>query len=154
MRGFGRSLLAGAIATIAVAGCGSSGHVGGHLDVQGQTTPADAASISVSVIGRTVAVSPTQIGAGQMIFNVANTGSSAETLVANALGGKGRTTRIGTVPAGGSFQIKVELSPGRYRIGSPDSGETAIVSGHRSLKSARLTVGPPRSGGDNGLSQP
>jgi hypothetical protein len=154
MRGFGRSLVTGAVVATVVAGCGSSGHVGGHLDVRGQTTPANAVSMSVSVIGHQVSVSPKRLGAGQMIFNIVNTDATAQTLVARPSNGHGTTTKLGTVAPGGTSQIKVELKPGNYLLGSPLTGETAIVSGHKSLTSATLKIGAFRSGGDNAIDQP
>ena len=154
MRGFGRSLVTGAVVATVVAGCGSSGHVGGHLDVRGQTTPANAVSMSVSVIGHQVAVSPTRLGAGQMIFSIVNTDATAQTLVARPSDGHGSTTQLGTVAPGATSQVKVDLKPGSYLLGSPVTGETAIVSGHRSLSSAKLKIGASRGGGDSSIEQP
>jgi hypothetical protein len=122
--------------------------------MRGQTTPAVAVNMSVSVIGRQVAVSPRHMGAGQMLFSIANTNGRAETLVARPTGGHGLRAVLGTIPAGGSSQIKIDLRPGRYLIGSPSTGETAIVMGHRALKPATLVVGRPRPGGDSAVEQP
>lgn len=149
-----RSGAAAVLAALMLAGCGSAGYQGGHLDQRGQTTPDDAVNMSAAVSGSGVIVSPARLGAGQVIVTIVNTGTRGQSLVARPATGHGATVRLGEVPAGSSIQTKVELRPGDYLVGSPRSGESAIVSGHRALTAARLTVGPFRDGGDADVEQP
>ncbi len=167
MRGFGRSLVAAALAASALAGCGSGGHVGGHLDVQGQTTPAAAVYMSVAINGRQLLISPQHIGAGQAIFNVANNNGRPVTLLATPLrrhvvvsvGGQrvsfiDTRVAVGRIPANGTIQVKVNLRPGAYALGTPPSGLAALGQPNRRIRVALLHVGPPRPGGDSSISHP
>lgn len=59
--------------------------------------------------------------AGEVTFQISNTGSEAHSL---AIDGGGITARSEPVPPGGAGSLTVELAPGTYRLYCPDGAES------------------------------
>ena len=171
-----RPVVAAGLLSLTLAACGSAGHVGGHLDQRGQSTPPDAVYMSAVISEDRVSLSPARIGAGNLIFNIVNNDSGTERLKLLAAHTDKPEVSIGPIPGGGSYQIKLTLAPGRYLLGSPNlnpataiggdttdtsSADTGTTAGDATgtenpggLIAAALTIGPARGGGDEALNQP
>lgn len=137
-----------AFTALAVAACGSTG---GRSAAE--LRPASPVNLSVYISGSRVSISPTAVGAGQVLFIVTNQASRAEALAIS----RGSQTLATTAPINpqGTTQVSVNTHPGTYTIAAAARGGTdAQRSQSPSIAPASLHVGRPRPSSSNQVLQP
>jgi hypothetical protein len=130
-------------ALLAVAGCGSSDK---H---ENNARPASPVVISASVLPKSVAASPTSVGAGPLTLVVANLSMSEQRVTLESAdepgtGGPGTTHTTPPIEPSGTATLKADVDPGRY---------TVRVEGDE-IAPATLEVGPPRESAQNAVDLP
>jgi len=122
------------VATLAVAGCGSS-------DFANEPRAAAPIEVTASVGPRAVKVSPAQFGAGLVNFTVANLSSNPASF---QLSGRS-SAASGPIQPGAVTTISEKLKTGDYK---------ASAGGESGLHPATFKVGPPRRSSQNKLLLP
>jgi hypothetical protein len=130
---------------LAISACGSSS--------QGATTPRPPAPVNVTVYvdNSRVSISPTQVGAGAVLFIITNQASQAESLAVLPSGDSGGQALANTGPINpqATAQVTVNFtSRGDYAISASDAGAGS------SLPAALLHVGAPRASSNSQVLQP
>jgi hypothetical protein len=140
---------------LAVAGCGSGG------TFANKPRPATPVNLTVYINNARVSVSPSRVGAGEIVFIVTNQARNAQSLTIKAAGGGQSLANTGPINPQSTAQVTVQFNhPGDYRIStsSGDSGGTqaavAVQSGKSGIQPASLHIGPKRPPSNSALLQP
>ncbi len=141
-------MLAAAV-TVLVAGCGSSTHFAN------KPRPASPVDLTVYVNSDRVSISPTSVGAGQVIFIVTNQSNDAESVTVHHQGDSTRLATTGPINPQATAQVTVDLKSGDYLVATASGGasEAALASGPK-IQPAALHIGPARSSSSSQLLQP
>jgi hypothetical protein len=132
-------------AGVGLAGCGSVTHFADN------PRPAAPVDLSVYVGNRQVSASPSRVGAGPVIFYVANNASRSELVTVQPVHAGGASATTGPINPGGTAQVQLDLAQGAYTVGSAAAGSS---TGVRSPKLARLRITAPRASSNNAVLQP
>lgn len=141
-----RTIGALAISGLALCSCGSTGGRSAAL-----SRPPSRVNLSVYINNARVSVSPTSVGAGPVLFVVANQSSRSVSLAVS----RGSRTLASTAPINpqATTQVTVDMTPGTYRVGPGARGRTeAQRSVPPSIAAASVRVGHRRRSG--GMLQP
>ena len=138
-----------AAATVLVAGCGSSTHFAN------KPRPASPVDLTVYVNNDRVSISPTSVGAGQVIFIVTNQSTDAESVTVHHQGNSTRLATTGPINPQATAQVTVDLKSGDYLVATSSGGasEAALASGPK-IQPAALHIGAPRPDSSSQLLQP
>ena len=143
-----RTVGAMVITAMTLAACGSTGGKSAAL-----LRPASPVNLSVYVNDSRISVSPTSVGAGQIVFIVTNQASHSEALAIST----GSRTLATTAPINpqGTTQVTVNTRPGRYTIQALRHGATdAQLSQASPIAPATIRIGRPRPSSSNQVLQP
>jgi hypothetical protein len=143
-----------ALGAATVAGCGSSGKHFANLP-----RPPVPVNVSVYIDDQQVSVSPSFVGAGPITFIVTNQASRADSMQILPAGGSAAQPRATTGPISpqATAQIKVDMTRGRYTVGTGAQGATLAA---RQLHTrtgphpALLRIGHERPSASNQLLSP
>ena len=136
--------------TLAISACGSAGG-----SAASQPTPATPVNLAVFVSDSRISVSPTEVGAGPVIFVVTNQASHAESLAISALGHRQPLASTAPINPQGTTQVAVNFKPGDYTIATASHGATdAQRSRPTDIASASLHIGHNRSSAAGSLLNP
>lgn len=124
-------------ATAGLAGCGGGGERK-NLD-----RPAPPVTLTAAIHDNVVQVSPASIGAGTIVLVVSNQSKTRQTVTfeTDELGGRtgGRTASSPAIEPSGTGRLTIDAREGRYSVHVAD----------RTIRAARVNVGPPRPSGQN-----
>lgn len=140
-----------AASALLVAACGSTG--GRSASVLRPPSPV---YVSVYINNARVSVSPGSVGAGPVVFVVANQASQAEALAISHAGG-GAQPLASTAPINpqGTTQVTVDIKPGRYTVATAPRGATeAQIAQPSGIRAASLHIGRRRPHSSNQVMQP
>lgn len=133
-------------AALGLAGCGGSSHFAD------KSRPATPVNIGVYVNDRAVSVSPASVGAGPIVFLVTNSAATTELVTIRGDGGGSQTAATtGPINPGTSAQVQADLGTGSYVVTTSAPGGAASV---RTIRPAKLKIGPPRPNANNAVLQP
>jgi hypothetical protein len=133
-----------AITAFAAAGCG------GTSKFANRPRPPLPVNITVFIRDGRVSVSPTSVGAGPVVFQVANYARSSESLAISRRGGASLAS-TGPINPQATAQVAINLSSqGDYAVSATKGGSSGAGSG----PSATVHVGAPRRGSRNTLLTP
>ena len=139
-----------AVSALVTSACGS---VGGKSPTE--LRPPTPVSLSVYVNNTRVSVSPTSVGAGPVVFVVANQASQAEALRISKAGQNNVIASTAPINPQGTTSVSVNFSPGRYTIATASRGSTdASLSQPPLIRSASITIGRERANSSNTVLQP
>jgi hypothetical protein len=99
-------------------------------------------NVSVQLGARKVTVSPAQFGAGPITLLVANQSGASQTVT---IDGPRVRQSVGPINPEDTATLKVSVQPGEYTLAADQAA---------GLRSAKLTVGPPRPSAQNTLLLP
>jgi hypothetical protein len=140
-RPLARLCAAGALAALALAGCGGG-------DYKNENRPPRPINVNAEVSNQRVSLSPGSIGAGPLVLVVTNQSDAAQeiTLESDTLGGAapGVQQTTGPINPNDTGQIQVDAKQGTYRL---RVGDEAIAP-------AKLTVGAERDTSQNTILLP
>jgi|SRR5437588_6642604 len=140
------------LTTVAIAGCGSSGHFANH------PSPPTPVNLTVYINNQRVSVSPSSIGAGPVVLIVTNQASTAQSLTVLPAGTSAAQPIADTGPINpqATAQVTVNLNtPGAYTVATAPNGSTeAAAALPTGVRPAVLRVGHQRPSGSNELLQP
>ncbi len=139
------------VAMLAVTGCGSS------TKFANKPRPATPVDLAVYVNNSRVSVSPSQVGAGEVIFIVTNQADKAESVIIHPTSDSSRQlATTGPIQPEATAQVTVDLRvPGDYTVATMTGGQTqAQLATAAKIQSASLRIGPPRPNSSNTLLQP
>ncbi len=132
-----RRLVILATATVLTAGCGESDRR------TNLPRPAPLVNMTAAVQDGVIRVSPTTVGAGQIVLIVSNQSDRPQrvTFATDELGGTrgGRTASTPVIPAKATGRLTIDAREGRYAVSVRD----------KAIRRARVFVGPPRESGQN-----
>jgi hypothetical protein len=132
-----RGLLATVTLVTAAAGCG------GEDPRANELRPAPLVNLTAAVQDDVIRVSPSSVGAGQIVLIIANRSDRPQrvTFATDELGGElgGRTATSPTIPAKSTGRLKLDAREGRYSVSVADDA----------IRAARVFVGPPRPSGQD-----
>ncbi|RKQ90597.1 hypothetical protein C8N24_0409 [Solirubrobacter pauli] len=132
-----RRLVILATATVLIAGCGESDRR------TNLPRPAPLVNMTAAVQDGVIRVSPTTVGAGQIVLIVSNQSDRPQrvTFATDELGGTrgGRTASTPVIPAKATGRLTIDAREGRYAVSVRD----------KAIRQARVFVGPPRESGQN-----
>lgn len=132
-----RRLVILATATVLTAGCGESDRR------TNLPRPAPLVNMTAAVQDGVIRVSPTSVGAGQIVLIVSNQSDRPQrvTFATDELGGTrgGRTASTPVIPAKATGRLTIDAREGRYAVSVRD----------KAIRQARVFVGPPRESGQN-----
>jgi hypothetical protein len=135
-----RALLAGGLASLAIAGCGEGSHF------KNKPRPATPLQITGVINNRAVSVEPARFGAGPVVINISNQTQQTHTVT---LTGDNLNEQVGPVHPLDTVPIQVTLGQGEYTVRASSSSDTAS-----SINPATLSVGPPRKSSSGTLLLP
>ncbi len=139
-----------AIAFAALAGCG-----GGGTKFANKPRPASPVNLSVYINDARVSVSPSSVGAGEVVFVITNQASKAETLTIHPAGQNSQLATSGPINPQATGQVAVDFNqPGEYTVTTATSGTDAAIATGGSIQPASLHIGKPRPMGNGELLQP
>jgi hypothetical protein len=128
---------------LTLAGCGSS-----QSTRENVPRPAPPVTMTAAVQNDVVRVSPSAVGAGQVVLVVSNQSARPQTVTfeTDELGGKSPGNRASspTIAPQGTGRLTINVRQGTY----------SIHVGDRTIRAARVEVGPPRESGQNQLLLP
>jgi hypothetical protein len=132
---------------LVLSGCGSSG------SFANKPRPATPVNLTVYINNARVSVSPGSVGAGQVVFIVANHASKAEALSIRAAGQSGsELASTGPINPQGTTQVAVDFTrPGNYTVSTSTGAELAST---QTIQPAPLRIGAARTASSNQLLQP
>lgn len=138
-----RGALGGCAVVLAVSGCGSDNNYAN------EPRPPSPITVTASISGQRVSVSPTPIGAGPITLVVTNQTDRSRELVlesddAAGSGKAGIRQQTGPINPQGTASLKANLETGTYAV---------RVKGD-SIRAGRLEVGRERASAQNELLQP
>lgn len=140
------------LAAASAAGCGGGSHFADRV------RPPTPVNLTVYVNDHRVSVSPSNVGAGPVVFIITNQASNAESLDVLSSGGSSSQPLADTGPISpqGTAQLTVNLNnPGDYTVGTAPSGSTqAAASTPAGIAPAFVHVGSARQSSNNQLLQP
>ena len=134
-----------AAVTVLVAGCGSSTHFAN------KPRPASPVDLTVYVNNDRVSISPTSVGAGQVIFIVTNQSNDAESVTVHHQGDSTRLATTGPINPQATAQVTVDLKSGDYLVATVIGRRQRGGPGQRPEDSARC---PAHRAGEVELEQP
>lgn len=136
-----------------LSGCGSGGS---HF--ANRPEPASPVDVTVYINDQRISVSPSDVGAGPVVFLVTNQASNAESLTVLSTGNTAGQPLADTGPISpqGTTQVTLNLNqPGDYSVGiSPNSSTEAAAATPTGIRPATLHVGTARRSASNELLQP
>jgi hypothetical protein len=138
-------------AVLALAGCGSS------TKFANKPRPAIPIDLTVYINNARVSISPTKVGAGEVIFIVTNQADKSESLSVHPAGDSSRQlASTGPIQPQATAQVTVDLhEPGDYTVATSPSGQSqADLATATKIQPAALHIGPPRASSSNVLLQP
>jgi hypothetical protein len=135
---------------LALSGCGSGG------SFANKPRPATPVNLTVYINNSSVSLSPTSVGAGQVVFYVTNQANKAESLSIHRAGQGSQLASTGPINPQGTSQVAVDFtSPGDYMVSTSAGGSTdAAQSSPGTVQPASLHVSSARSNSSNQLLQP
>jgi hypothetical protein len=139
------------LGALTVAGCGGSG------TFANKPRPPVPVNLTVYINNARVSVSPRSVGAGPVVFIVTNQSTKAESLAVMPKGGTASRALADTGPINpqATAQVTVNFKPGDYTVSTTTGGATEAARATASpIRSARLSIGPPRPSAGNQLLQP
>jgi hypothetical protein len=140
------------VSTLAVAGCGSSGHFANL------PSPPSPVNLTVYISDQRVSVSPSSVGAGPVNLIVTNQASTAQSLSVLPAGASAAQSLADTGPINpqATTQVTVDLNtPGSYTVGiAPNASTEASAALPSGVRPAVLRVGASRPSASNELLQP
>jgi len=126
-----------ATATVVAAGCGGSDRR------TNLPRPAPLVNMTAAVQDGVIRVSPSTVGAGQIVLIVSNQSDRPQrvTFSTDELGGTrgGRTATTPIIPAKATGRLTINAREGQYAVSVRD----------KTVRQARVFVGPPRESGQN-----
>jgi hypothetical protein len=142
------------IGILAATSLGATG-CGGGSTFANKPRPPTPIDLTVYVNNARVSISPTNVGAGPVIFIVTNQAAQNVSLSIQAAGGGESLATTGPINPQATTQVQVAPGPGDYTI-AVESGGTNLASqaAQTSITAATLHVGPPRPSSSNVLLQP
>jgi len=138
-------------AMLALAGCGSS------AKFANKPRPAIPVDLTVYINNARVSLSPSKVGAGEVIFIVTNQADRAESLTVHPAGDSSRQLAdTGPIQPQATAQVTVDLrNPGEYTVGTAPSGQSqAQLATATKIQPAALHIGPARANSNGVLLQP
>jgi hypothetical protein len=143
---------------IVVLAAASATACGGGTHFANQVRPPAPVNLTVYVNDHKVSVSPSNVGAGPVVFIITNQASNAESLDVLSSGGSASQPLADTGPISpqGTAQLTVNLNnPGDYTVAIAPSGSTeAAAATPTGIAPALVHVGNPRQSSNNQLLQP
>ena len=133
-------LLAGALCSVALVGCGEDD------DFENDPRPPIPVQLSGVITESSVSVEPRKVGAGPIVLIVSNQTQEAHTIT---LDGPSGTDEVGPINPFDTGRIQHNLEQGSYEIRA--GSERARAS---DIEPARLTVGPKRPSSSNSVLLP
>jgi hypothetical protein len=136
---------------VAVSGCG------GGSQFANRPRPATPINLTVYVSDARVSVSPSTVGAGEVIFIVTNQASKTESLSVHPTGNPGLSlASTGPINPQATAQVTVDLhGPRDYTISAAKTGRTQAARATAvAIQPGKLHVGKPRASASNALLQP
>lgn len=142
-------------ATIAAAGLMVTACGGGGGRSAAFVRPPSPVYLSVYINNARVSISPGSVGAGPVIFQVANqSGQSQALAIADASSARTLATTAPISPQG-TTQVDVDIRPGDYTIGIAAQGATEAQRSQTSpIRAASFQIGPARPNSSNQVLQP
>jgi hypothetical protein len=140
-----------AVAFLAVSGCGGGG------TFANQPRPATPVNLTVYISNARVSVSPSSVGAGEVVFIVTNQASTAQSMTIHPAGDSSQSlASTGPINPQSTDQVAVDFShPGEYTVATGAGGGTdAAAATHRAIHPASIHVGTKRASSSNALLQP
>ena len=133
-----------------VAGCGKSS------TFANKPSPPVPVNMTVYINDARVSVSPSSVGAGEVVFIITNQASKAVTFTVHAGGAGAQLASSGPINPQGTDQVAVDFThPGYYTLTTSSGGQTdAQAATPRPIQSALIRVGQPRASASNQLLQP
>ena len=122
--------------------CGSGG---GHY--ANQPRPPSPVNLTVYINDSRVSLSPTNVGAGPIVFIVTNQATRAEsmTILPAGIAAGQPVADTGPISPQATAQVKVSLSSGAYTVATTGSGGTeAAQAAQPQIRPALLHIGPSR----------
>jgi hypothetical protein len=132
-----------------VAGCGSAGGT-----APTQPRPPSPVNLTVYVNDSKVSVSPSNVGAGPVVFIVTNQATKSEQLAISRTGHSSPIASTAPINPQGTTQVSVNFRPGDYTIATQRRGTDAQLSEQSTIRSASIHIGRERPNGSNELLQP
>ena len=141
------------VAVLTVTGCGSS------TKFANKPRPATPVDLAVYVNNSRVSISPSQVGAGEVIFIVTNQADTAESIIIHPSTDSSRQlATTGPIQPQATAQVTVDLkNPGNYTVATAATGRTEAqlaTATATKIQSAALHIGPPRPSSSSTLLQP
>ena len=135
---------------VVLSGCGSS------KKFANDPRPATPVDLTVYINNERVSVSPTRVGAGEVIFIVTNQADRAESLsIHPATDSTTQLASTGPIQPQATAQVTVDLKhPGEYTVASTSGGTQAQVATAVRIQPAALHIGPARPPSSGVLLQP
>lgn len=128
-----------ALLVFALAGCGSTAHFAD------KARPSAPVNLTVYVSNAKVAVSPSSVGAGPVIFIITNQASRAVQLAVRSATGGGVLATTAPINPQATSSLSVNFRSGDYTVGT---------AGGPTISPASLHVGHARANGNSTLLQP
>lgn len=133
------------------AGCGSSS------TFANKPRPPVPVNLTVYINDARVSVSPSSVGAGEVVFIISNQASTAVTFTVHAGGSTAQSlASSGPINPQSTDQVAVDFShPGYYTLATSSGGGTdASAASSRSIQPAVIHVGQARASASDQLLQP
>lgn len=140
------------LTAVALAACG-----GGGAHFANLPRPPSPVNVTVYINDQRVSVSPSDVGAGPVVFIVTNQASRAESMqiLQGGAPAAAPVTSTGPISPQATAQIKVSLITGRYTVGIGANGQTeAARATHSGIQPAVLKIGHKRPSASNQLMAP
>lgn len=146
----GRTIGTVAIGAMLLSACGSVGGKSASL-----SRPASPVYLSVYVNDSRISVSPTAVGAGPVVFVVANQSSQSEALQITRAGSSDALATTAPISPQGTTQLTLDAKRGAYTIGTAPRGATeAQLSQPSGIRAASFSIRGARAGSSNQVMQP
>jgi hypothetical protein len=134
------AVLAGGAVVLAVAGCG------GGKDFENKPRPAVPIQLTGAITPQGVSVEPSKVGAGPAVLRISNLTSESHTIT---IEGPSSREQVGPINPQDVGQIQENLKPGTYEV---RAGSARAAP--KSIRPAKLTVGPARPSSSNSVLLP